>query len=198
MRVFPSSDARRRGLTSRRRRGPRPPPPGLIAPIDRTNASRQGGSNADIPHSLAYNETWGQVALLGTTGSVDFPTTTGSFQPDFNVGGAVTISIYGNDVQSAGLDCYLLTLDGTDYTAPCEQWENGAAHNKDMAGVLVPNFNRGITAAQRVEDIVIVRLSQRMRRRVDDNRQSSFVTEKWHCSRHAMDYLDVYLMKDEG
>ena len=75
-----------------------------------------GGSRADIPHSLAYNETWGQVALLGTTGSNDFPTTTGSFQPDFNVGGAVAITIYGNDVQPAGLDCYLLTLDGTDYT----------------------------------------------------------------------------------
>ena len=75
-----------------------------------------GGSRADIPHSLAYNETWGQIALLGTTGSNDFPTTAGSFQPDFNVGGAVTISIYGNDVQPAGLDCYLLTLDGADYT----------------------------------------------------------------------------------
>lgn len=47
-----------------------------------------------------------------------------------------------------------LILDGIDYTGPCEQWTNGAAHNRDVAGVLVPNFNRGITAAQRVEDIV--------------------------------------------
>jgi len=47
-----------------------------------------------------------------------------------------------------------LILDGIDYTGPCEQWKNGAAHNRDMAGVLVPNFNRGMTAAQRVEDIV--------------------------------------------
>ena len=91
-----------------------------------------GGSRADIPHSLAYNETWGQVALLGTTGSNDFPTTAGTFQPDFNIGGAVTISIYGNDVQLAGLDCYLLTLDGADYTLNASTYFGGTGATDSM------------------------------------------------------------------
>ena len=100
-----------------------------------------GGSRADIPHSLAYNETWGQVALLGTTGSNDFPTTAGSFQPDFNVGGAVTISIYGNDVQPAGLDCYLLTLDGADYTLNASTFFGGTgADGLNESLVLRANF----------------------------------------------------------
>ena len=100
-----------------------------------------GGSRADIPHSLAYNETWGQVALLGTTGSNDFPTTAGSFQPDFNVGGAVAITIYGNDVQPAGLDCYLLTLDGTDYTLNASTFFGGTgADGLNESTALRTNF----------------------------------------------------------
>ena len=47
-----------------------------------------GGSRADIPHSLAYNETWGQIALFGTTGSTNFPTTPGVLQPDLALGPA--------------------------------------------------------------------------------------------------------------
>merc|ERR1719210_2229543 len=47
-----------------------------------------------------------------------------------------------------------LIQDGTPYTQPCSQWDqNGAAHNSNMPGTLVPNFNRGMTAAERVEDI---------------------------------------------
>ena len=100
-----------------------------------------GGSRADIPHSLAYNDTWGQVALLGTTGSDDFPTTAGTFQPDFNVGGAVSITIYGNDVQPAGLDCYLLTLDGTDYTLNASTFFGGTgADGLNESLVLRTNF----------------------------------------------------------
>ena len=100
-----------------------------------------GGSRADIPHSLAYNDTWGQVALLGTTGSDDFPTTAGSFQPNFNVGGAVAITIYGNDVQPDGLDCYLLTLDGTDYTLNASTFFGGTgADGLNESLVLRTNF----------------------------------------------------------
>eukprot|EP00443_Scrippsiella_acuminata_P119791 CAMPEP_0115657170 /NCGR_PEP_ID=MMETSP0272-20121206/44544_1 /TAXON_ID=71861 /ORGANISM="Scrippsiella trochoidea, Strain CCMP3099" /LENGTH=376 /DNA_ID=CAMNT_0003095193 /DNA_START=61 /DNA_END=1187 /DNA_ORIENTATION=- len=57
-------------------------------------------------------------------------------------------------INFCGSNAQGLIQDGMDYSAPCVQWTDGAAHNKDMEGVLVPNFNRGLTAAQRVEDIV--------------------------------------------
>lgn len=85
-----------------------------------------GGSRADIPHSLAYNENWGQIALFGTTGSTDFPTTPGAFQTDFNTGPAVDITIYGVDPQPNGLDCYLLTLDGGDFTLNASTFFGGS------------------------------------------------------------------------
>ena len=85
-----------------------------------------GGSRADIPHSLAYNENWGQIALFGTTGSTDFPTTPGAFQTDFNTGPAVDITIYGVDTQPNGLDCYLLTLDGGDFTLNASTFFGGS------------------------------------------------------------------------
>lgn len=85
-----------------------------------------GGSRADIPHSLAYNEIWGQIALFGTTGSTDFPTTAGVVQPDFSPGAAVDITIYGSDTQPNGLDCYLLTLDGGDFTLNASTFFGGS------------------------------------------------------------------------
>merc|ERR1711972_924762 len=37
---------------------------------------------------------------------------------------------------------------------PCSQWDaHGAAHNRNMPGALVKNFNRDMSAAERVEDI---------------------------------------------
>jgi len=48
-----------------------------------------------------------------------------------------------------------LIQDGVDYTRPCAQWDkNGVAHDDGMTGTLVPGFNRGISAAERVADIV--------------------------------------------
>jgi len=85
-----------------------------------------GGNRADIPHSLAYNENWGQIALFGTTGSTDFPTTPDVFQPDFSPGPSVDITIYGIDPQPDGLDCYLLTLDGSDFTLNASTFFGGS------------------------------------------------------------------------
>lgn len=106
-----------------------------------------GGSRADIPHSLAYNETWGQIALFGTTGSTDFPTTAGAFQTDFNTGPAVDITIYGVDPQPNGLDCYLLTLDGGDFTLNASTFFGGSGidglNNADGLRANFGDFYRG-------------------------------------------------------
>ncbi len=85
-----------------------------------------GGSHADIPHSLAYNENWGQIVLFGTTGSNDFPTTAGSYQPDMAEGPASDITIYGVDPQPNGVDCCLLTLDGGDFTLNASTFFGGS------------------------------------------------------------------------
>ena len=85
-----------------------------------------GGSNADIPHSLAFNETWGQIALFGTTGSSDFPITAGTHQQGLAAGPASDITIYGVDPQPNGVDCYLLTLDGGDFTLNASTYFGGS------------------------------------------------------------------------
>lgn len=48
-----------------------------------------GGSGDDLPHSLIVNET-GELIVLGTTGSTNFPTTAGAFQPAFAGGTSFT------------------------------------------------------------------------------------------------------------
>lgn len=45
-------------------------------------------------------------------------------------------------------------LDGIDYPRECKSWDQrGVAFNPGMPGILIPNFNRGMTVAQRVEDM---------------------------------------------
>jgi len=47
-----------------------------------------------------------------------------------------------------------LISDGIEYPQECKSWDqHGAAHNPGMPGVLIPNFNRGMTVAQRVQDV---------------------------------------------
>ncbi len=48
-----------------------------------------GGSGDDLPHSLIVNEN-DEVFVLGTTGSPNFPTTAGAYDPSFNGGTAYT------------------------------------------------------------------------------------------------------------
>ena len=85
-----------------------------------------GGSNADIPHSLAYNENWGNIVLFGTTGSSDFPVTPGTYQTALAQGPSSEITIYGVDVQPNGVDCFLLTLSGTDFTLDASTYFGGS------------------------------------------------------------------------
>ena len=44
-----------------------------------------GGTKDDLPHSMIVNSA-DELFIFGTTGSADFPTTTSSFQPNFNGG----------------------------------------------------------------------------------------------------------------
>jgi len=85
-----------------------------------------GGSNADIPHSLAYNANWGRIALFGTTGSGDFPVTTGAYQTTLSAGPASDITIYGIDPQPNGVDCVLASFNATDFTLEAATYFGGS------------------------------------------------------------------------
>lgn len=54
----------------------------------RLYATYLGGSNADMPHSMFVNS-FDELVIFGTTGSTDFPTTPGAYDPTFNGGTAM-------------------------------------------------------------------------------------------------------------
>lgn len=49
-----------------------------------------GGSDNEIPHSLVVNSL-NQLCILGTSGSIDYPTTTGVFDDTFNAGPSLNL-----------------------------------------------------------------------------------------------------------
>jgi len=76
-----------------------------------------GGSGDDLPHSLIVNDV-GELIVLGTTGSSNFPTTTNAFQPVF--GGGTTFTPQGIGTHYAnGTDMVLarISADGSQLLA---------------------------------------------------------------------------------
>jgi gliding motility-associated-like protein len=72
-----------------------------------------GGAGDEVPHSLiVYDE---ELFVMGTTGSADFPTTTGAFDETFNGGQALAVNGVGINYNN-GCDIYIsrLNVDGTD------------------------------------------------------------------------------------
>ncbi len=80
-------------------------------------ATYLGGSKNDLPHSMIVN-TSNDLVVYGTTGSSDFPTTSGSFDQSFN--GGTSVSYDQNSLNfSAGIDIFVskLSSDGTQLLA---------------------------------------------------------------------------------
>lgn len=76
-----------------------------------------GGSGDELPHSLIVNSA-GELIVLGTTGSANFPTTAGAFQPAFAGGTSFTPQGIGTRYPN-GTDMILsrLSADGTQLLA---------------------------------------------------------------------------------
>ncbi|TNF32429.1 MAG: T9SS type B sorting domain-containing protein [Bacteroidetes bacterium] len=67
-----------------------------------------GGSSADVPHSMIVNSQ-GQLVILGTTSSPNFPVTTGAFDATFNGGTSVNYTSNGTNFQN-GSDIVVVIL----------------------------------------------------------------------------------------
>jgi gliding motility-associated-like protein len=74
----------------------------------RLYATYLGGTNGEeMPHSLVVTEN-NQLLIMGTTGSSDFPTSAGAFDPSFNGGDSV---VYDNVIGFPnGIDIYVTKL----------------------------------------------------------------------------------------
>jgi len=100
-----------------------------------------GGNQADIPHSLAYDEASNAVVLMGTTGSTNFPTSAGSYQSTLELGAGVTVNIYGPTLQPNGLDLFVVKFDITNWIMDRSTYVGGSgADGLNMAGGLKANF----------------------------------------------------------
>lgn len=67
-----------------------------------------GGSSADVPHSMIVNNQ-GELVILGSTSSLNYPTTTGAYDEDFNGGTSVNYSSNGTNYQN-GSDIIVTVL----------------------------------------------------------------------------------------
>ncbi len=83
----------------------------------RLYATYLGGSSADMPHSLFVNS-FDELIVLGTTGSTNFPTTSGAYQTQH--GGGEQIDYEGSTIRyAAGSDIFVsrLSADGSSLQA---------------------------------------------------------------------------------
>ncbi|HET8963827.1 MAG TPA: PKD domain-containing protein, partial [Chitinophagales bacterium] len=70
-----------------------------------------GGSGNDLPHSLIVNNV-GELLVYGSTGSSDFPTTTGAFNEEYNGGSAIVVTTV---LEFTGVDIFIakISADGS-------------------------------------------------------------------------------------
>lgn len=81
-----------------------------------------GGSGREYPHSIVTNED-GDIFVMGTTGSADFPTTSGAFQVAFGGGPLLDLATYhfygtfdsGSDIVISRINGVAGTLDASTY-----------------------------------------------------------------------------------
>ena len=80
--------------------------------MHRLFATYLGGSGNDLPHSMIVDNA-NELVIYGTTGSADFPITSGTFQQTFHGGDSI---VYDNVIKFAhGIDIFVakLSADGT-------------------------------------------------------------------------------------
>lgn len=101
-----------------------------------------GGGQIEYPHSIVTDAS-GDVFVMGTTGSGDFPTTAGAFDTNFSGGPAVNLAaehLYGE--HTAGCDIYVLKLSGATGSLVSSTFVGGSGNDGiNIAAEL--NYNYG-------------------------------------------------------
>jgi gliding motility-associated-like protein len=100
----------------------------------RLYATYLGGTSTEFPHSLIVNDN-NELVIMGTTGSNNFPVTSGAFDTSFN-GGTPTTAIYLQLPQGSDIFVSLLSEDGTELKA--STYIGGSAN--DGLNLLLSNY----------------------------------------------------------
>lgn len=115
----------------------------VITKFDTTGASLVystylGGSGTEVPHSLVVNSQ-GQLFMLGSTGSANFPVTPFAYDQTFNGGTAYTLTAILNYTSGSDIVVAKLSADGTQLLA--STYVGGSANDGlNTASILKYNY----------------------------------------------------------
>ena len=101
-----------------------------------------GGSMREYPHSLVTDQD-GDIYVMGTSGSQNFPTTAGAYQPDFVGGPFIDLGV--NDFYGAydnGCDIVISRIDGVDGSLVASTFVGGSENDGLNLGEKL-NYNYG-------------------------------------------------------
>jgi len=101
-----------------------------------------GGTQREYPHSIVTNEE-GDIYVMGTSGSSDFPTTTDAYQPSFNGGPFIDLgvnSFYGSF--DSGCDIVISKLNGITGALDASTFVGGTDNDGLNLGAKL-NYNYG-------------------------------------------------------
>jgi gliding motility-associated-like protein len=105
-------------------------------PAARVWATYLGGSQADFPHSLVVGSQ-GDLFMLGTTSSLDYPTTTGAYDRTYN--GGTPTSVF-NDPLPNGSDLVVTRLSNNGSTLGGSTFVGGSANDGLLATTGIPSL----------------------------------------------------------
>ncbi len=98
-----------------------------------------GGNNAEAPHSLIV-DALGNLYVMGTTGSSNFPITTGCYDNSFNGGTSVTID--GANTYTNGSDIFIAKFNPTGTALLGSTFIGGAGNDGlNSDGTLIHNYS---------------------------------------------------------
>ena len=101
-----------------------------------------GGTNLDYPHSIVTNSL-GEIYVMGTTGSADFPITSGAFQEAFVGGPYIDLGGYSfYQAFSEGCDIIISKIDGVDGALTASTFIGGSENDGLNLGTQL-NYNYG-------------------------------------------------------
>lgn len=92
-------------------------------------STQLGGSGTDLPHSIVVNSK-GELIVMGSTASLNFPVTAGAYQPKLTTQAGLTASVYGGFLTYlVGSDLFLTRLNATGTGLQGSTFVGGSNHD---------------------------------------------------------------------